>query len=30
MSQDRAIIYTKVFLSVWNQLRVRKMKGIDA
>jgi len=30
MSQDRAIIYTKVFLSVWNRLRVRKMKGIDA
>jgi hypothetical protein len=29
MSQDRAIIYMKVFLSVWNRLRVRKMKGID-
>jgi hypothetical protein len=29
MSQDRVIIYTKVFLSVWNQLQVRKMKGID-
>jgi hypothetical protein len=30
MSQDRAIIYTKVFLSVWNRLWVRKMEGIDA
>ena len=30
MSQDCAIIYTKVFLSVWNQLQVQKMKGIDA
>jgi hypothetical protein len=29
MSQDRAIIYTKVFLSIWNRLRVRTMQGID-
>jgi hypothetical protein len=26
MSQERAIIYTKVFLSVWNRIRLRKLK----
>jgi hypothetical protein len=25
MSQDRAIIFTKVFLSIWNRLRIRRM-----
>ncbi|KZP10585.1 hypothetical protein FIBSPDRAFT_757998 [Athelia psychrophila] len=25
MSQDRAIIYTKVFISIWNRLVIRKM-----
>lgn len=29
MSQDRAIVYTKVFLSVWNRLRIRKM-GVES
>ncbi|KAH6884772.1 hypothetical protein BKA70DRAFT_1377642 [Coprinopsis sp. MPI-PUGE-AT-0042] len=27
MSQKRAIIYTKIFLSVWNRLRLRRMSG---
>lgn len=27
MSQARAILYTKVFLSVWNRLRIRKMQS---
>ncbi|KAJ2920824.1 hypothetical protein H1R20_g16268, partial [Candolleomyces eurysporus] len=26
MSQERAIIYTKVFLSVWNRIRLQKMQ----
>ncbi|KAK7055857.1 hypothetical protein R3P38DRAFT_3385700 [Favolaschia claudopus] len=26
MSQDRAIVYTKVFLSIWNRQRIRSMK----
>jgi hypothetical protein len=25
MTQGRAIVYTKVFLSVWNRMRIRKM-----
>lgn len=25
MAQDRAILYTKVFISVWNRLKMRKM-----
>ena len=29
MLQNCVIIYTKVFLSIWNQLQVWKMKGID-
>jgi len=27
MSQERAIIYTKVYLSYWNRAKIRKMKG---
>jgi hypothetical protein len=26
MSQKRAIIYTKIFLSIWNRLKIRKMQ----
>jgi hypothetical protein len=26
MSQDRAIIYTKVFLSIWNRIKVLKAR----
>jgi len=26
MSQDRAILYTKVFLSIWNRQRIRRME----
>jgi hypothetical protein len=29
MGQSRAIIYTKVFLCVWNRLKIRRMTGID-
>ncbi|EGO05093.1 hypothetical protein SERLA73DRAFT_174094 [Serpula lacrymans var. lacrymans S7.3] len=29
MSQDHAILYTRVFLAVWNRLRIRKMKNIE-
>ena len=29
MLQNCVIIYTKVFLSIWNQLQVWKMKRID-
>jgi hypothetical protein len=29
MSQDRAIIYTNVFLSIWNRIRVRMLQGLD-
>jgi hypothetical protein len=29
MSQDRAIVYTKVFLSLWNRLRIRRLIGLD-
>jgi hypothetical protein len=29
MSQDRAICYTKVFLSIWNRLTIRRMTGVD-
>lgn len=29
MSQDRAIKYTNVFLSIWNRSRIRKLLGID-
>jgi hypothetical protein len=25
MSQDRAIIYTKVYVSIWNRLQIRRM-----
>jgi hypothetical protein len=28
MSQERAIIYTRVFLSVWNRLRMRRAAGL--
>ncbi|KAH6917652.1 hypothetical protein BKA70DRAFT_1487785 [Coprinopsis sp. MPI-PUGE-AT-0042] len=28
MSQKRAIIYTKVFLSIWNRLKIRKMQKL--
>jgi hypothetical protein len=27
MAQDRAIIYTSVFLSIWNRMRMRKLRG---
>ncbi|EGN92941.1 hypothetical protein SERLA73DRAFT_127054 [Serpula lacrymans var. lacrymans S7.3] len=29
MSQDQAILYTKVFISIWNHLKIRKMLGVD-
>ncbi|EGO04522.1 hypothetical protein SERLA73DRAFT_148993 [Serpula lacrymans var. lacrymans S7.3] len=29
MSQDRAILYTKVFLSIWNRLKIHHMIGTD-
>ncbi|KAF9551903.1 hypothetical protein CPC08DRAFT_647429 [Agrocybe pediades] len=29
MRQDRAIIYTRVFVAVWNRLKIRKMLGIQ-
>ena len=29
MSQDRAIKYTKVFLSVWNRCRIRKLLQME-
>ncbi|KAF9521754.1 hypothetical protein CPB83DRAFT_778174 [Crepidotus variabilis] len=29
MSQDRAILYTRVFLSIWNRQRIRKMEGLS-
>jgi hypothetical protein len=29
MGQNRAICYTKVFLSVWNRLKIRRMLGLD-
>ena len=29
MGQERAIQFTKVFLSVWNRLKTRKMLGLD-
>jgi hypothetical protein len=29
MTQGRAIIYTKVFLCIWNQLKTRRMAGVD-
>jgi len=28
MSQDRAILYTKVFLSIWNRHRIRKLLAL--
>ncbi|EFI28488.1 hypothetical protein CC1G_14020 [Coprinopsis cinerea okayama7 len=28
MSQRRAIVYTKIFLSIWNRVRLRKALGI--
>ena len=28
MSQDRAILFTKVFLSIWNRHRIRRLQGI--
>ncbi|KAF8871836.1 hypothetical protein BD779DRAFT_1453446 [Infundibulicybe gibba] len=28
MSQDRAIMYTKIFLSIWNRLRIRKIHAV--
>jgi hypothetical protein len=30
MSQERAILFTKVFLSIWNRLRIRKLVQRDA
>jgi hypothetical protein len=30
MSQYRAICYTKVFLSIWNRHRIRKLLGIGS
>ena len=30
MSQDRAILHTKVFLSMWNRLRIHQLKGMDS
>jgi hypothetical protein len=30
MSQERAILYRKVFLSIWNRLRIRKLVEHDA
>lgn len=27
MSQDRAIVYTRVFISLWNRERIRKLEG---
>jgi len=27
MGQDRAVIYTKVFLCIWNRLRIRRMQA---
>jgi hypothetical protein len=30
MSQDQAILYTKVFLSMWNRLRICQLKGMDS
>ena len=29
MTQNRAILYTKVFISIWNQLKTRHMLDID-
>ena len=29
MTQPRAISYTKVFLSVWNRIKIRRMLGLD-
>ena len=29
MSQDRAIMYTNVYLAVWNRQRIRKLKGLS-
>jgi hypothetical protein len=29
MSQAHAILYTKVFLSVWDRLRIRKLMALD-
>ena len=29
MSQDRAIMYTKIFLSIWNQSRIRRLLRLD-
>ena len=28
MSQDRAIMYTKVFISIWNRQQLRKLEGL--
>ncbi|KAJ7849340.1 hypothetical protein B0H13DRAFT_2088745 [Mycena leptocephala] len=29
MSQDRAIVYTKVFVSIWNRQRIRSMQSTN-
>lgn len=29
MAQERAILYTKVFLCIWNRRKIRRMGGID-
>lgn len=29
MAQDRAIMYTKVFVAIWNRLKIRRMMGVD-
>jgi len=29
MSQDRAVMYTRVFISVWNRLRIRKFEELS-